>query len=254
MPDGVVVNVHGITAEVSAAADASFSVDIWHWFSLDQAIAATVFSQKCGRLESNPRTPTAADRASGLTWSPEDQRDHRSYVIASILSSVGFLEASINEVFASASFDNLEVGGRLSADERGRLTEAADMIANNRLLDRFRLTLLLLGKASFDIGAEPYQDAATLVNLRNELVHYKPQFRTGSAGSREESKWIKGLQGKGFSVNPFTGTANPFFPDKCLSHGCTVWAWNAALTFSDEFFQRLGVTPVYANQRSSLAF
>jgi len=183
----------------------------------------------------------------------DDQREHRSYVTASITSSVTFLEASINELFASANYDNLEVGGKLSQLERDRLTGAAEMIANNRLLDRFQLALYFLDRTSFDQGAQPYQDAKVIVNLRNELVHYKPQFRTGpSEKPVEVSNWIKALAGKHFPTNPFTGDANPFFPDKCLSHGCAVWTWNAALRFCDEFFNRVGVQPVYDSSRQLL--
>jgi hypothetical protein len=65
-------------------------------------------------------------------------------------------------------------------------------------------------------------------------------------------KWIKALADRRFSVNPFTGDRDPFFPDRCLSHGCTVWAWNAALMFCDEFFNRVGVKPVYDSQRHTL--
>jgi hypothetical protein len=233
--------------------DLSLRIDIWHWFSLDQAISATTLSRKAGELEANPRLPSEAEKARGLKWSEDDQREHRSYVTASILSSVTFLEASINELFASARYDNLEVGGKLSQPERDHLTGAAEMLANNRLLDRFQLALYLLDRTPFDRGAQPYQDAQALVNLRNELVHYKPQFRTGASEEPVEvAKWIKGLADKRFSVNPFTGDQNPFFPDRCLSHGCTVWAWNAALMFCDEFFNRVGVKAVYDSQRQTL--
>lgn len=51
---------------------------------------------------------------------------------------------------------------------------------------------------------------------------------------------------------PFTGKGNPFFPDRCLSHGCAVWAWNAALSFCDEFFDRVEVQPVYGSFRQLL--
>jgi hypothetical protein len=130
----------------------SLRIDVWHWFSLDQAISATTLSRKAGELEANPNPPSETDKASGLKWSVNDQRAHRSYVTASILSSVTFLEASINELFASARYDNLEVGGKLSQQERDHLTGAAEMIANNRLLDRFQLALYLLDRTPFDRG------------------------------------------------------------------------------------------------------
>lgn len=244
------VRVEIPTAQVTASASIG-KVSVWHWFSLDQAIAATTFSRKCGELETNPQPPSAADQGAGLKWSTDDQREHRSYATSSILSSVTFLEASINELYASAGYPNLEVGGKLSPGERRRLAGVADLIANNRFLDRFQITLHLLGRQGFDQGAQPYQDAKMLVSLRNELVHYKPRFRSGGQDDDLE-KWMKALASKHFSLNPFTGDGNPFFPDKCLSHGCTVWAWNAALAFADDFFSRLGVKPAYDGNRASL--
>ncbi|MEV0638087.1 hypothetical protein AB0I77_24720 [Streptomyces sp. NPDC050619] len=36
------------------------------------------------------------------------------------------------------------------------------------------------------------------------------------------------------------GRENPYFPEKCLGHGCTSWAWNSALKFADCFFSCAG--------------
>jgi hypothetical protein len=246
------VQVKGSTAQAAASAG-SLKILIWQWYSLDQAIAATTFSRKCGELEANSQQPNDSERAAGFTWSLADQREHRSYVIASILSSVAFLEASINELYASASDPIIkEVGGELAEAERSRLADVAEFIERDRTLARFQLTLHLLGKEPFDRGRQPYQNADTLVKLRNELVHYKPRHRSGGDQFTNSDKWLQSLYQKKFSPNPFTGTANPFFPDRCLSHGCTVWAWNAALAFANDFFSRVGVTPIHDAHRELL--
>ena len=225
-----------------------FTVSVWQWFSLDQAIAATLFSRKCGELEANPAVPTQAEQARGLRWTETTQREHRSIVVASIMASVAFLEASINELFASTKHENLrEVGASLQPADRATLTAATEILSGNRLLDRFQLALLLLRRPAFDIGAQIYQNTALLVRLRNELVRYTPQFRVGASSeptASTEAGWLRGLESRKFSANPFTGERNPFFPDRCLGHGCTVWAWNAALSFCDSFFKDIGVTPI----------
>ena len=248
--------VHQASADVRARTQVSFAVSVWHWFSLDQAIAATLFSRKCAELEANPAASTQAEQARGLKWSEATQREHRSFAAASILASVAFLEASVNELFASTKHENLrEVGASLQPSDRTALTAATEMLSGNRLLDRFQLALLLLRRPAFDIGAQPYQDAVLLVRLRNELVHYTPQFRSGASSEptlSAEAKWLRCLESKRFSINPFTGEGNPFFPDKCLCHGCTMWAWNAAVTFCDSFFNEIGVTPMYDNSRELL--
>ncbi|MER5638861.1 hypothetical protein ABT095_18090 [Kitasatospora sp. NPDC002227] len=238
---------------------ASAQLMTWHWYSQDQVLAAAMFSRKCGEMEANRATPTDDEKRRGLTWAEAEQTEHRSYVVASVLASVAFLEASLNELFASAPHENLEVGGgrgALSAGERRSLTDLTGMLDRNDFLDKFQLVLHLLGKQPFDRGAQPYQDAQLLVQLRNVLVHYKPRWRPGgddSGQSIQASGLTKGLADRKFSLNPFTGQGNPFFPDKCLGHGCTTWALTAALDFADGFFARLGVTPVYQGVRGRLA-
>jgi hypothetical protein len=125
-----------------------------------------------------------------------------------VLASVAFLEASINELLASAKHDNLEAGGKLSAAQRDRLAGAAELIEGNNFLDRFQLVLYMLNKTPFNRGAHPYQDTSLLVRLRNELVHYKPQFRQHTAADEhiKGERWHRGLADKHFVLNPFTGT------------------------------------------------
>jgi hypothetical protein len=239
------VTKHQQQAEVGTQANAGLQV--WHWYSQDQALAAVMLSRKCGELE-----------AVGTNLTDEDRADHRSYAVASILASVAFLEALLNELFASATHDNLEVGGGrggLSADERQALADVKEMLDRNEFLDKFQLVLRILGKQAFDRGAQPYQDAKLLVQLRNALVHYKPRWRVGGDDadqSIEESSLTRGLAQRKFSLNPFTSQGNPFFPDRCLGHGCTSWAWRTALPFADDFFSRLGVTPVHDGVRGRL--
>jgi hypothetical protein len=229
-------------------------VSIWHWFSTDQAIAAATLSRLCADLEADPPDPSDEENSRGFTWSEAAQR-HRSFAIASIMASVGFMETCINELVASARHDNLEVGGDLPSGQRLVLVETAEIVENIRLLDRFQLALYLLGRTPFDRGAQPFQDAQLLVQLRNALVHYKPRWRAGgdeSAQTVSESGLTKSLAAKDLSPNPFTSAGNPFFPDKCLGHGCTAWAFRTAVEFCDVFFSRIGVRPIYDNLRSLL--
>jgi hypothetical protein len=234
-------------------------IALWHWYSSDQAVAAATFVRKCGALEADKPEPSEAEAQRGLVVAEWAVAEHRSFVVAAILASVAFLEAAVNELFASASHDNLEVaGGRggLAATERKILTDLNETLANNRTLDRYQLVLHLLGRQPFDRGTAFFQDLDLLIRFRNSLVHYKPEWRpAGIEGgpTSADSKLARGLATKHFSHNPFTGPGNPFFPDKCLGHGCAVWAWTAALAFADEFFRRLGVTPIYHGIRAQLS-
>lgn len=232
------------------------SLRVWHWYSADQALAGAFFSRLCGELEQSPPPPSPEEARNGLTYAEEAARRHRAFATASIFASVAFLEACINELFASAEHDNLEVGGRLPREERGRLVEMRAYLVRLPVLDRFQAALTLLGKPSFDRGRLPYQDAALLARLRNALVHYEPRWRPAGpdvASSLDESGLTKALAQKNLSSNPFTGEGNPFFPDQCLGHGCTSWGWRSAIAFADDFFSRVGVKPPYEHVRSELA-
>jgi hypothetical protein len=86
--DGQDAGGHGFLGHMSLVG--RVSVQTWHWFSQDQAIAAATFARKSGDLEANAKTPSDDERARDSNWSAQDQQEHRSYVTASILSSVTF--------------------------------------------------------------------------------------------------------------------------------------------------------------------
>ena len=56
-----------------------------------------------------------------------------------------------------------------------------------------------------------------------------------------------------FATNPLAGKNVPFFPDKCLGHGCAEWAIMNSIIFTDEFFRRLGLPVPYEGIRDELA-
>ncbi|MBA7705801.1 hypothetical protein ES703_114641 [subsurface metagenome] len=104
---------------------------------------------------------------------------HRSYVIASILSAVGFLEATINEMFYVASDKVLE-SRRLTEEHRNCLSPiwAVERFKKGaRILEKYQTAILLLGKTPFEEGKEPYQSARLSIDLRNALVHYVPETK-----------------------------------------------------------------------------
>ena len=50
------------------------------------------------------------------------------------------------------------------------------------------------------------------------------------------------IQKKGkFPLNKLlpVGPVRPFFPEKCLGHGCTAWSVNASVQFADEFYKEM---------------
>ena len=122
-------------------------------------------------------------------------------------------------------------------------------------MEKFQIALALTRKPSFKSGRNPYQDVKLLVELRNALIHYVPEWVAAAQAEPEAEaahKFEKKLRRK-FLPSPFMGN-NPYFPDKCLGHGCAKWGVDSALKFTDKFFSTMGLTPRYelSYDRSSL--
>lgn len=173
---------------------------------------------------------------------------HRAYVTNSIFSSVAFMEAAINETFQDAADDHqgslasLEIEAKTKMASFWEITEGRNR-STISILDKYQIALVLAEKPQYDKGRSPFQDARTLIEIRNDLTHYKPESLGGSNTHRLEKK----LKDKGkFPLNKLmTGSGNPFFPDHCLGFGCAEWGLNTSMSFVDRFFLELGVTPNY---------
>ncbi|MFF4205558.1 hypothetical protein ACFYZ8_33475 [Streptomyces sp. NPDC001668] len=225
-------------------------ISVWHYFSFDHALTACTLSRHCGRLEAEYRA------GSGEGTSPAE---HMAYATGSVIASFCFLEASINEFYATAGRDNLEVaGGRggLEAGDRELIAEIAEDVERLPTLTLFQLALTVLRRPPLDPGTQVYADADLLRRLRNALVHYTPRLRPAdgaeSGGADDTTRLVTQLRQRGFEPNVFyADSGNPYFPQKCLGHGCTTWAWKTALALADAFHTRLGITPVYEDARAA---
>jgi hypothetical protein len=169
---------------------------------------------------------------------------YRAFVTGAIFSSVGFLEASINELFFMAGEP---LGGALLGlqhQDLAVLAEAVPLVLRRRglsTLDKFQLTLVLTRKAKFDPGVQPYANAALLIALRNELIHYVPEWTLVG----EPQKIVARLAAAKFSLNPLEPEALGEHLDRYLSYGCARWAVESCMDFADEFYRRLGVGAEY---------
>ncbi len=55
-----------------------------------------------------------------------------------------------------------------------------------------------------------------------------------------------------FAENPFAPKNLPFFPDRCLGHGCAEWAVTTSLSFTDRFFKNLDLPAPYDGIKNEL--
>lgn len=207
-----------------------------------------MFARQCAAVEAAVQPGAPFDEAAMI--------ENRSCAIAAVTASVAFLEATVNELLHAARHLGLQGSGKLPAAERETLILLADVIDRENLKDKFDLILKFLRRQPMASGAQPCQDAWLLIDLRNKLVHQRPEFNPplDEPSKKTESMKLEAKLRYAFTPNnPFFGPGNAFFPDHCLGHACAVWAWRTALAFSDAYLvDHLKVEPVYENLRSQL--
>jgi len=172
--------------------------------------------------------------------------EHRAYVMNSILSSVAFLEAAINELYQDA-YDNhpsyLENIDEQLNNKLAAVWEVTEQEKKRTLrpLEKYQILLGFAGKDKFITGENPYQNAKFVIELRNFITHYKPM----SIGGKVKHKLEGHLRGR-FALNKMLEkSSHPDFPDKMLSKGCAEWSLQSVKNFADEFFEKMEIEPNY---------
>lgn len=185
--------------------------------------------------------------------------------MGAVLSSVAFLEAAVNELYADTADDThldevmRDIGEGYAMDMPKDLRGLLAGLWNTdrfrigaRTLERYQIALKAAGAKGFEKGSAPYQDVALLIQLRNALIHFEPASH--HEGGEEPTGLEAKLSGK-FPLNPLAAhpinplgndPLLPFLPDKCLGHGCALWALTSSVAFTEEFFSRVGLKATYS--------
>jgi hypothetical protein len=215
-------------------------------FSTQHYSSASIFASRAAELET---------KYSAASYPRGTYVEHQAYASGGILAAVAFLEAYVNELFerCAAPYSSPSAKGLSDAEEEllGRMwRRGVPRTARYAILEKFDIALALLGREVFDRGAEPYQSAASLVRLRNALVHFEPEDYPVESPYSEPIERAdmpnlqKDLAGR-FDLNPLARDDYPFFPDKCLSAGCVSWTISSSYSFGEAFLSRLGVVESY---------
>ncbi|HEY7568401.1 MAG TPA: hypothetical protein VH762_12560 [Gemmatimonadaceae bacterium] len=187
------------------------------------------------------RARAAEDRATKHTEvgaaATGDLVRHRSYVSGAILSAAAFLEASVNELY-------LELNG-LKSSERTRLPRRVlavlgrfwSDIERAPVLHRYQVVLMVADAERFDERRAPFQDADSLMKLRDALVHFRPE----RPESRRRLRTLEQRLRTRFEPNPLALADSDWFPDLCLSAACAEWAVQAADAFTEDFCKRMAL-------------
>jgi hypothetical protein len=187
---------------------------------------------------------------------------HEAFILNAVLSTVSFLESAVNELHADAADDAYF----FADDEHEALLRTIGEKWHNEknfdrapLISKYQKILAIAEKPRFEEGDQAYANVRTLIEIRNHLLHYKREWvvirdrKTAMDGEETTAEKFEKILRKKFATNPLAQKNLPFFPDKCLGHGCAEWAIVNSIIFADEFFRRLGLPVPYEGIRDELA-
>lgn len=130
------------------------------------------------------------------------------------------------------------------------------------VLGKYQKILEIGGKPQFDENDPVFLGVRDLIGIRNYLMHYRREWVTIPTGGETEhpsgnspetqAGRLEKLFRNRFRENPLAGKSLPFFPDRCLGHGCAEWAVVSSLAFTDRFFGDLGLPAPYDGIRNEL--
>lgn len=193
--------------------------------------------------------------------SPEVLLRHEAFIFNALFSAVAFLESTINELYSDAA-DNAFFFTDSKNEEMlktiGEKWKNENYFDRTPMLSKYKKILEIAEKPPFDEHNPAFSNVQNLIEIRNYLMHYRREWVVIEGGSEsgvhEETrveKLEKMLRDK-FVENPLVGKNRPFFPDKCFGHGCAAWAVANSLSFTDQFFEKLGLPAPYEGVKSEL--
>ncbi|XHX78612.1 MAG: hypothetical protein RBJ76_01375 [Stenomitos frigidus ULC029] len=211
------------------------------YFSSSHLWAAKHFVQLAAELENSNGVGSGIDI------------QHRAYVINAVLSSVAFLEAAINELCKDVFDRHESYIAPISEEARVHISAMWENTEEKKrfepILKKYQRVLSHCEKDQFNKNEQPYQNARLAIELRNGLMHYKPESYGGYQAEfqnfSDQHLLTQQLRSK-FIENPLVlNSGNPYFPDKCLGSPCADWAIRSVKSLTDAFFLELGVKPHY---------
>jgi hypothetical protein len=208
------------TAMATAKARATLRVNL----AVQHMLAAARFSREVGKLEREHDGQAFGEFFETILH----------HAVACVLTTVASLEAYANELFS----DRTKAFPGYSQELLHGLWETYE---KKPTLDKFDFALLLLRKPVLKRGVRPCQDIKVLAELRNGLIHFKPEWENEAVKHKALSDDLRSKT-KG---SPFLPESELLFPRRWASHSCTSWAVRNAIAFAKSFEQLAGLPPKY---------
>jgi hypothetical protein len=179
--------------------------------------------------------------------------EHHGYVLSSIIASVAFLEAMVNELFQDAADGHAPTGGYIDPlieESRRTMAEVWAITRGGRLpaLEKFDSLLRSAGAPVLNRKSDTFKNAEATIDLRNRLIHFRPEDRSAEDEAHAIEKRIRGK----FSDNALmTGSGNAWWPDHALGYGAAVWAHRSVKALADHVSDAIAIEPNYRRVEAS---
>jgi hypothetical protein len=190
----------------------------------------------------------------GLAGKVPFSLEHRGYVLSSIIASVAFLEAMVNELFQDAADGKASQPdgylSPLSADCRRLMADLWRATREGKRLgtiEKFERLLSFAQAPPLDRGGQVYENAMLTIRLRNTLVHFRPEDRS----AEDEAHEMERLIGKFADNALMAGSGNPWWPYKALGYGAADWAHRSVKALADQVSDAVGIVPNYRRQEAA---
>lgn len=168
--------------------------------------AAKRFAHECVALEAKLPDPASADALG-------------HYCLAAVILSVAAMEAYGNELLYAAETDRKKAKKPVHQRRKPRQSE---------VLANFVVALDDRGK-HLDEAAKEYGEACALIEARNGLVHFWPEWKDAKVEHADIAKQL-GL-GSRFALHPMADPKTAVFPEDYMGAGMTTWAYSTAKAF-----------------------
>ena len=158
-------------------------------------------------------------------------QERNYYWVSTILLSVASLEANIYDLFTD-EYRGILVS--LDQAEKQRILET--LTKTKPILDQYDIGMNHIIGQKLDSGKDPIQSVSDLIALRNELTHYKSEWRDDAKISQKLEARLK----RKFKLNEFR-CGSVFFPERCVSYESARWAVKTSLEFMKDYSAKLGL-------------
>lgn len=213
-----------LEAHITARSTLTATLPIRKNFSSGHLLSAAFLAGESRKIER---------RYSG-TLSTVIRTKYEAYITGSIVLAVSALESQINEYFTDAKENRRGIFSTITPETILALNNYWKIIEKSSMLNKYQLALAFDHKTKFDQANNTYKSVNSLIQLRHELVHPKPEWDTNPIISNNLEKLLENK----FSLTPFQSN-NTFFPRRCLSYGCCKWAVITVYNFIGDFYKKL---------------